>query len=29
YAWVLEKAKRYDEPIPYTHPLGAVIWVKL
>jgi hypothetical protein len=28
YAWYLEKAKRYNKPIPYTHPKGAVIWVK-
>lgn len=28
-AWELEGAKRYDEPIPYKHPKGAVIWVKL
>lgn len=29
YPWVLSMAKRYDEPIPYSHPKGAVIWVKL
>lgn len=29
YAWVLSNAKRFKEPIPYTHPKGAVIWVKL
>lgn len=29
YAWVLKNAKRFKEPIPYTHPKGAVIWVKL
>lgn len=29
YAWVLEDAKRYENPMPYTHPQGAVIWVKL
>ena len=28
-AWVLKNAKKYDEPIPYKHPKGAVIWVKL
>lgn len=28
-AWQLEGAKRYDEPIPYSHPMGAVIWVDL
>jgi len=29
YAWVLSNAKRFDEPIPYKHPKGAVIWVKI
>lgn len=29
YAWELNKAKRFEQPIPYTHPKGAVIWVKL
>jgi len=29
YAWVLSNAKRFDKPIPYIHPKGAVIWVKL
>lgn len=29
YAWVLRNPKRYVEPIPYKHPMGAVIWVKL
>ncbi len=29
YAWVLSKVKRYDKPIPYKHPQGAVIWVNL
>lgn len=29
YAWILEGAKRYEQPIPYNHPKGAVIWVKL
>lgn len=29
YLWVQEKVKRYDEPIPYDHPKGVVIWVKL
>lgn len=29
YAWYLMKAKRYEKPIPYKHPKGAVIWVKL
>lgn len=29
WAWVLENAIRYDTPIPYEHPQGAVIWVSL
>ena len=29
YAWVLKNAKRFEKPIPYTHPKGAVIWVKI
>lgn len=29
YPWILADAKRYDKPIPYNHPRGAVIWVKL
>ena len=29
YAWLIKDAKRYDKPIPYKHPQGAVIWVKL
>lgn len=28
-AWIVENAKRYDEPIPYKHPQGAVIWVNV
>ena len=28
HAWELRNAKRYDEPKPYNHPKGAVIWVK-
>jgi hypothetical protein len=28
YAWWLEHPVRYDSPIPYEHPQGAVIWVK-
>jgi hypothetical protein len=27
-AWHLLGAKRYETPIPYKHPQGAVIWVK-
>lgn len=29
YAWVLKGAVRYDTPVPYEHPPGAVIFVKL
>ena len=29
YAWVMRKPIRFDKPIPYKHPQGAVIWVNL
>ena len=29
YAWVIRNAKRFRTPIPYRHPSGAIIWVKL
>lgn len=29
YPWFLKDAKRYPKPIPYNHPKGAVIWVKI
>lgn len=29
YAWVLRKAKRFRTPVPYRHPSGAIIWVRL
>jgi hypothetical protein len=29
WAWFISNAKRYDKPIPYNHPQGAVIWVNL
>ena len=29
FAWVLEDAKRYTPSRPYTHPQGAVTWVRL
>jgi len=29
YAWVLRSVHRLPRPVPYTHPAGAVIWVKL
>ncbi len=28
-AWVLANAEEYTDPIPYKHPQGAVIWVKI
>ena len=29
YAWVVDKPKRLRHPVPYKHPSGAVIWVRL
>ena len=29
WAWELADAKKYDEPVPYKHSKGAVVWVKL
>ncbi len=29
YAWVLEAPVLYQTPVPYKHPMGAVIWVNL
>jgi hypothetical protein len=29
FAWVFKKARRLNKPVPYKHPNGAVIWVKL
>jgi len=29
WAWRLTNIVKYDIPIPYTHPKGAVIWVNL
>lgn len=29
YAWVLKNARRLQRPVPYKHPSGAVIWVRL
>ena len=29
YAWVIQDAVRYDVPIPYDHPKGAIIWVNI
>ena len=27
YAWVLQAPERFEEPVPYRHPSGAVAWV--
>lgn len=29
HAWVMKNPKRFETPIPYNHPLGAVIWVNV
>lgn len=29
YAWYLKDILKYKEPIPYKHPKGAVVWVKI
>lgn len=29
WAWSLTDVIKYDKPIPYAHPKGAVIWVDL
>lgn len=29
YAYVLDNPKWFDAPIPYSHPSGAVTWVRL
>ena len=29
YAWVMAKPRRLSRPVPYRHPPGAVIWVRL
>jgi hypothetical protein len=29
YAWVLRNAQALRKPVAYSHPSGAVIWVKL
>ncbi|MFP3728383.1 ASCH domain-containing protein [Priestia filamentosa] len=29
YGWVLKNPHIFDQPIPYKHPQGAVIWVNL
>jgi len=29
YAWFLSDVKKYDIPISYNHPKGAVVWVNI
>ena len=29
YAWVIQNTVIFNNPIPYKHPQGEVIWVKL
>lgn len=29
FAWILKNSKRFEKPIPYKHPQGAVIWVNI
>lgn len=29
YAWVLDSARRFEQPVWYKHPSGAVTWVNL
>jgi len=29
HGWYMKNPKRFDEPIEYKHPMGAVIWVDL
>lgn len=29
WAWVMKNPIIYPEPVPYKHPQGAVIWVRL
>ncbi len=29
YVWVLRQPIRYEKPFVYSHPLGAVVWVRL
>lgn len=29
YAWVMENARPLCKPVSYSHPYGAVIWVRL
>ncbi len=27
--WILSDVKRYVKPVPYSHPKGAVVWVRV
>ena len=29
YVWHLRNARRYANPVPYVHPFGAVVWVRV
>lgn len=29
HAWHIKNAIRYEKPVPYKHPKGAVIWVNI
>ena len=29
FAWLLDDAMTFSSPIPYEHPRGAVVWVRL
>jgi hypothetical protein len=29
YPWIFRNPERFDTPIPYDHPQGAVVWVKV
>lgn len=29
FAWVISNVRKFDKPIPYNHPNGAIIWVNI
>ena len=29
YGWYLKDAMKFDKPIPYDHPRGAQVWIKI
>ena len=29
FIWHLRNAKRFKTPVPYVHPFGAVVWVRV